>query len=225
MLHFLFHFVTHFSLFYFQFQVCKRILAPVSISMIIFIVVFGTYANWYMFKLMTWQILISAGLCVWIGFLGGLIVSILIRLPIKDIIAISVETGIQNTGIAIVLLGFSLTEPNNDIASVVPVAASIMTPIPLTIVWIGMKCFKLGPKGLTDDDDQGQNKKLSSDEASKSISSSSALLPDPSLASTPIHLGPTELTVTIGGGGDLTNRTHTSGLLNSPSNTHGTFSS
>ena len=120
-------------------QYCKRILAPISIAMIIFIIVFGTYANLYMFKLLDWRILMSAGLCVWIGFLGGFLASSALRLPRKDRIAISIETGIQNTGIAIVLLGVSLKPPFNDIASVVPVAASIMTPIPLTIAWIAVK--------------------------------------------------------------------------------------
>ena len=107
--------------------------------MIIFIVVFGTYANLYMFKLMNAGILFAAGLCVWSGFLGGFLVSTILRFPSKDRTAISIETGIQNTGIAIVLLGVSLPPPYNDIATVVPVAASIMTPIPLTLIWIGMK--------------------------------------------------------------------------------------
>lgn len=109
--------------------------------MIIFIIIFGTYANLYMFKLMNWRILLAAGFSVWIGFSCGYILSTSIRLPMKDRIAISIETGIQNTGTAIVLLGFSLPDPDNDISAVVPVAASIMTPIPLTIVWIAIKCY------------------------------------------------------------------------------------
>ena len=90
---------------------------------------------------MNWRILLAAGFSVWIGFSCGYILSASIRLPMKDRIAISIETGIQNTGTAIVLLGFSLPDPDNDISAVVPVAASIMTPIPLTIVWIAMKCY------------------------------------------------------------------------------------
>lgn len=119
---------------------CKKILAPVSVAMIIFIITFGTYANLYMFKLMNLAILFSAGISVWIGFAVGYFLAWILRLPSKDQIAISIETGIQNTGIAYVLLGLSLLPPFNDIATVVPVAASIMTPIPLTIVWIIMKC-------------------------------------------------------------------------------------
>lgn len=94
-----------------------------------------------MFKLMNWRILLAAGFSVWIGFSCGYILSTSIRLPMKDRIAISIETGIQNTGTAIVLLGFSLPDPDNDISAVVPVAASIMTPIPLTIIWIAIKCY------------------------------------------------------------------------------------
>ncbi|KAF8782651.1 Sodium/bile acid cotransporter like protein [Argiope bruennichi] len=56
-----------------------------------------------------------------------------------DIIAVAVETGVQNTGIAIVLLGFSLEQPEADLAAVVPVAASIMTPLPLLCAYIFIK--------------------------------------------------------------------------------------
>lgn len=110
---------------------CRRILAPFSICMIIFIMVFGTYANLYMFRLFTWQILVAASANVWLGFLFGTLISKAFDLQLEDIIAVAVETGVQNTGIAIVLIGFSLHQPESDIASVVPVAASIMTPFPL----------------------------------------------------------------------------------------------
>lgn len=148
-------------------QYCKKILAPISIAMIVFIIVFGTYANLYMFKLMNAAILFSAGLCVWSGFVGGFLVSTVLRFSNKDRIAISIETGIQNTGIAIVLLGVSLPPPDNDISSVVPVAASIMTPIPLTLVWIVIKCRSWYRKR------QG-SLSLRTDEAHRTISNSSS---------------------------------------------------
>lgn len=110
---------------------CRRIIAPASILMILYIIVFGTYANLYMFKIMTWEIILAATMNVWIGFLVALIVAKVFRQNLEDVIAISIETGVQNTGISIVLLGISLNQPSGDLASVVPVAASIMTPIPL----------------------------------------------------------------------------------------------
>lgn len=107
--------------------------------MIIFIIVFGTYANLYMFRMMSWRIIIAASINVWSGFVIGLIASSLLGQPIVDRIAIAIETGVQNTGVAIVLLGLSLPQPDADLASVVPVAASVMTPIPLTIVYLIIK--------------------------------------------------------------------------------------
>ena len=107
--------------------------------MIIFIIIFGTYANLYMFKLMSWKIIVAAALNVWLGFGVGVIAATIFKQPLKDVISISVETGVQNTGVAIVLLGLSLPQPDADIASVIPVAASVVTPIPLTIVYIYIK--------------------------------------------------------------------------------------
>lgn len=118
---------------------CRKILAPVSICMILFIIVFGTYANLYMFRLFTWKILLAASMNVWLGFLFGVVISKAFDLVIGDIITVAVETGVQNTGIAIVLIGLSLHQPESDIATVVPVAASIMTPFPLLCAYVIIK--------------------------------------------------------------------------------------
>ena len=55
---------------------------------------------------------------VWIGFLIGIILARLVGLPWRDAVAVMVETGIQNTGVAIVLLGVSLPKPDGDMATV-----------------------------------------------------------------------------------------------------------
>uniref|UniRef100_A0A2R5LBU5 Putative sodium-bile acid cotransporter n=1 Tax=Ornithodoros turicata TaxID=34597 RepID=A0A2R5LBU5_9ACAR len=120
---------------------CRRILAPVSVAMILYIVAFGTYANLYMFSLFSWRVMLAAAATVWSGFLVGAVASRICGLPWTDVLAVSIETGVQNTGIAIVLLGFSLPQPESDIASVVPVAASLVTPVPLIFVAIGRKVY------------------------------------------------------------------------------------
>ncbi|XP_013785213.1 ileal sodium/bile acid cotransporter-like [Limulus polyphemus] len=117
----------------------RRILVPACVVMIIYIVAFGTYANLYMFKLFTWQTVVSALVNVWFGFFFGALFARLIGRPVEDVIAIAVETGVQNSGISIVLLGFSLEHPDSDLASVVPVAASIVMPIPLMILYVIQK--------------------------------------------------------------------------------------
>lgn len=106
--------------------------------MIIFIIVFGTYANLYMFKVMTWQIFLATAANVWVGMLWGLVMSWMCRKPFEDAVTIAVETGVQNTGVSIAVLGF-LGQPDADLASAVPVAASIMTPVPLTLAYICIK--------------------------------------------------------------------------------------
>lgn len=146
---------------------CRRILAPVSIFMIIFIIIFGTYANLYMFRLFTWRILLAASANVWLGFLLGTLLSRAFDLSLADTVAVAVETGVQNTGIAFVLLGFSLGQPEGDLAAVVPVAASIMTPVPLIIAYFVLrarnKYFPSAPAShlyVMDDDDEEEKKAL-----------------------------------------------------------------
>lgn len=53
----------------------------------------------------------------WLGFLFGMGVSILFRQPDQDIRAIAIETGIQNTGVSIFLLRFSLKQPEADLTT------------------------------------------------------------------------------------------------------------
>lgn len=59
----------------------------------------------------------------------------------KDALTIAIETGIQNTGIAIFMLNFTLPQPQADMTSAVPVANSMMTPLPLLLIYILKKIF------------------------------------------------------------------------------------
>ncbi|XP_035232677.1 sodium/bile acid cotransporter-like [Stegodyphus dumicola] len=154
---------------------CRHILAPVSIAMILFIIIFGTYANLYMFKLFTWTILIAAAANVWLGFLFGTLISKTCDLRLEDIVAVAVETGVQNTGIAIVLLGFSLEQPEADLAAVIPVAASIMTPLPLLCAYLFLKVRsryfpQVQESRLYVMDDEEEKKVLPTPDSSDSVS-------------------------------------------------------
>lgn len=85
-------------------QLLVRILKGFSALLIIFIVVFAIATNLYLFQLGTWQIAVAGLLLPWCGFLFGGLLAFLFRQPSKDVLAISIETGVQNTGIAIFLL-------------------------------------------------------------------------------------------------------------------------
>ncbi|CAG0890603.1 unnamed protein product [Darwinula stevensoni] len=119
-----------------------KILRPFSILIIIYILTFGIYANYYVFLLLSWRIVVSCIVLIWSGFAFGALVSYLCKFPVGDIIAIAVETGIQNTGVAIVLLRFSLPQPEADLTLVIPAMAAMMMPIPLTGVYVVQKIMR-----------------------------------------------------------------------------------
>ncbi len=48
-----------------------RILKPLALFLILFILIFGIYANFYMFKLMTWKVILAGMGLPWLGFAFG----------------------------------------------------------------------------------------------------------------------------------------------------------
>lgn len=64
------------------------------------------------------QITLAAMVNVWTGFLIGLIAARVSGLSWPDAVTVMVETGIQNTGVSIVLLGVSLPKPDGDMSAV-----------------------------------------------------------------------------------------------------------
>lgn len=112
-------------------KMCRKILGPFGGFMIAFIVIFGVIANLYMFYLFDWRVVLGGIGVPWLGYAFGAFLGRISGFSFEDIVAISVETGVQNSGIAIVLLRFSLPQPDADLTSVIPVAASIMMPLPL----------------------------------------------------------------------------------------------
>jgi len=108
-----------------------RIMKPLALFLIVFILVCGIWSQFFMIKLITWQIALAGFALPWFGFGFGCLFSKLCKRERKDIIAIAIETGIQNTGMSIFMLWFTLDHPAGDLAAVVPVAVATLTPLPL----------------------------------------------------------------------------------------------
>ena len=94
-----------------------KCMKPMAFFLIIFILVCGIWSQFFMIKLISWRVgLVGFGL-PWLGFAFGCLFSKLCRRERKDIIAIAIETGIQNTGEPILLmflfspLGIRVLEP------------------------------------------------------------------------------------------------------------------
>merc|ERR1712241_686671 len=116
-----------------------KILKPLALFLILFIIIFGVWANLYIFDMMTWQVLLSGMGLPWLGFSFGFAIAKILKRPMEDVIAIAIETGVQNTGMSIFILWFTLDHPLGDMTAVIPVAAATMTPLPLLTALIIMK--------------------------------------------------------------------------------------
>ncbi|KAF5272195.1 hypothetical protein FQA39_LY01277 [Lamprigera yunnana] len=116
-----------------------RILKIFSSLLILFIVIFAIVANLYLFEIFSWQIVVGGMGLPWLGYSLSYILAKVFRQSSTMALTIAVETGIQNTGIAIFLLRFALPQPEADIVTVVPVYVATMTPLPLFIVFLYQK--------------------------------------------------------------------------------------
>jgi len=111
----------------------RKILRPFIIFLLIFLIVFGILSNLYMFQLMNAPVVFAGLLLPWCGFAFGCFLSVILRQPPPNVTAIAIETGIQNTGIAIMLLKFSFPEPDSDLAALAPVIVACFTPVPILL--------------------------------------------------------------------------------------------
>ncbi|KAJ8302550.1 hypothetical protein KUTeg_018946 [Tegillarca granosa] len=156
-------------------SLAKKILMavkPLTVIFVILVFTVGVYANLYIFKLLTPLVLLTGALIPYCGFAFGALVAFIARQPKGRIMTIAIETGIQNSGIAIVLLQLSLPPPDSDIGVVGPIICTIFTPIPMAIAIISYeiykRCFKkkddfdnLADKTQTPDDKDQQLNALS----------------------------------------------------------------
>ncbi|GBP40164.1 hypothetical protein EVAR_20307_1 [Eumeta japonica] len=116
-----------------------RILKGFSSLLLLFIVIFAIVANLYIFELFTWEIIVAGMGLPWLGYLFGYVFARALKQPHPDALAISIETGVQNTGIAIFLLRYALPQPDADLTTVVPVSVAIMIPIPMMTIFAYQK--------------------------------------------------------------------------------------
>ncbi|CAD7091377.1 unnamed protein product [Hermetia illucens] len=120
-------------------RILVRLLKPVSFLLILFIIIFAIVTNLYLFQLFSWQIVVAGLGLPWLGYIFGWILAKILKQSSADALTIAIETGIQNTGIAIFLLRFSLPQPQADLTTVVPVCVAIMTPLPLLLMYLWQK--------------------------------------------------------------------------------------
>ena len=84
------------------------------------------------------------------------------RLPLKQVKTVALETGIQNVGVAFLIIYTNLIPPMSDYAAFPIIAIAFMTPAPLYLVYFISRCVVLVRKrrgGGGEDDGDGSPKK------------------------------------------------------------------
>ncbi|CAM4821442.1 unnamed protein product [Rotaria magnacalcarata] len=112
-----------------------RYLRVITLFFIAYILTFGIYTNLYIFKLIDYRTILVSAILPYSGFLIGFLMSIITKQSRQRLIAIFIESGLQNTGVAIFFLRLSLPEPDRDLAIIVPIFVAIAIPIPLLIIY------------------------------------------------------------------------------------------
>jgi len=122
---------------------CKRLsaliircLRPIYVVFIVLMFTFGVWSNLYVFRLMRPLLLFAGCLLPYVGFALSALVAFLLRQPPPRVLTIAIETGIQNTGLPIVLMKFSLPQPDADLSVVSPIVIAMFMPLPLWAAFI-----------------------------------------------------------------------------------------
>ena len=117
---------------------CKRLsavmvrsLRPIYIVFILMMFSFGVWSNLYVFRLIRPLLMLAGCLLPYVGFLLSGVVAFILRQPAPRILTIAIETGIQNTGLPIILMKFSLPQPDADLSVVSPIVIAMFMPLPL----------------------------------------------------------------------------------------------
>ncbi|KAM7533387.1 hypothetical protein Aperf_G00000124570 [Anoplocephala perfoliata] len=162
----------------------RVLLRPVAFIFLLIMTGLGLYINLPLYTLLGPYPLLfpaAAGL-PWIGFLLSSIVAFICRRSKAEILTISIETGIQNVGIAILVLLYSMPQPEGDTGAVMPLIVSFTTPIPLFVAYIVVvsrrgkcsRCCKKTNKPMADaidkpDYDEEQSPSSAKDQNSETI--------------------------------------------------------
>ncbi|XP_060080528.1 ileal sodium/bile acid cotransporter-like [Ylistrum balloti] len=119
-----------------------KVVTPVTIVAIIILLSVGIYSNLFIFKLFNPKVILAGCLLPYFGYVIGGIIAFVLRQPWVKVKTIAIETGMQNTGLAFIILLFAFPPPDGQLAAVAPAASAVMTPLPLFVITIIFVIYK-----------------------------------------------------------------------------------
>lgn len=123
-------------------KILMKILTPVTLFVIIILVSVGIYTNLFIFEFFEPKVILVGSLLPYCGYILSGIISLILRQSWTKVKTIIIETGIQNQGIAILLMFTAFPPPDGEIAAVAPIASGVMTPLPLFVLTIIYLIYK-----------------------------------------------------------------------------------
>ncbi|PVD18286.1 hypothetical protein C0Q70_20835 [Pomacea canaliculata] len=118
-----------------------KVITPFSLLTVLFFVTVGIYANRFIFELLDPMTILAGCLLPYIGYIIGGIFALICRQPWFRVKTIAIETGVQNVGVAFLILLFSLPAPDGELAAVGPAASALMTPLPIFVMTVAYMTY------------------------------------------------------------------------------------
>ena len=105
--------------------------------LLLFILVFGTigvYINMYMFHLTDPRVPVAAALLPLTGYMFGMLIAYLSRQDAEYVKTLCTESSMFNCLLVLVMIRFTLPQPDADLCSAVAIWVLILTPLPFILM-------------------------------------------------------------------------------------------
>lgn len=114
----------------------ESLVKPMMLFLLIFFLIFGTIVNWYLIAMIDLYTALTAPLLPYLGFLFGALLAYVCGLDWIHVKTIGIEAGIQNVGIAFMIIFYSFPQPYATKAIVVPLVVAFLTTKPFWLVYV-----------------------------------------------------------------------------------------
>ncbi|CAF0933343.1 unnamed protein product [Brachionus calyciflorus] len=134
-----------------------KIAKPFTLVFLITFLVLAFIAKFYSFKLLKMRHWLSGPLIPWCGYLLGGTIAWILGLPFNQVKTVAIETGIQNVGVAFLIIFTNLPTPDADYAALPIVGVATLTNIPLYFALLISKIYSY-IFGKSKENSSGENK-------------------------------------------------------------------
>uniref|UniRef100_A0A0P4WCE2 Uncharacterized protein n=1 Tax=Scylla olivacea TaxID=85551 RepID=A0A0P4WCE2_SCYOL len=119
-------------------NILRSLLTPAVVFFVLFATTLSVVTNLYIFELFTWKVAVAGMALPWAGFGFGAAAGLVCRRPWQEVMTIAIESGIQNTGLAISIIKVVLEgwSPLGELIVVIAVAVSLLTLPPLLVALV-----------------------------------------------------------------------------------------